>query len=326
MFASLQCRSSRHSTTGPARAAWVPNAATAASVLKRAASGVRPESPEPGSPPTRRCRIAPASPSTTTMDAADRTRSRRPANGVLSSSALQCPWTHVTFARRACRRASESRRLFPIPASPTTKTVRPVLAERSSIASVIARSSFTRPTSGTWSARLCTCECDSRLDDLALALELEPPRRAPRHPVAELTPRFGADEHGSDVGLGLQPGGDVHGVAGGARLLVAPTPIWLITTSPVSMPTRTPKSSTPTAFATVSAWRSTTCWISRPASTARSGHACVRDRRAEERKDAIAGEVLHHAAKALDDLTELPNGTTDDLDDVFRVETRRQLC
>ena len=52
----------------------------------------------------------------------------------------------------------------------------------------------------------------------------------------------------------------------------------------------------------------------------------VRDRRAEERKDAIAGEVLHHAAKALDDLTELPNGTTDDLDDVFRVETRRQLC
>ena len=71
---------------------------------------------------------------------------------------------------------------------------------------------------------LCTCECDCRLDGLALALELEPPRRAPRHPVAELTPRFGPDEHRSDVGLGLQPGGDVHGVAGGARLLVAPTP------------------------------------------------------------------------------------------------------
>ena len=172
---------------------------------------------------------------------------------------------------------------------------------------------------------ICWTESDRSLDDLALPFELEQSRRAPRHGVAELTPRFGTDKHRSDVGMGLQPGCDVHGIAGRARLLVAPASDGADHHEPgldahpdteivdargprygLGMPLDDPldfQAGEHRAFRVV----------------------LVRVRRAEEREDAVAGEVLHHAAEALDDLAELPDGTTDDLNDVFRVETGRQF-
>ena len=104
-----------------------------------------------------------------------------------------------------------------------------------------------------------------------------------------------------------------------------PPPIALITTSPVSIPTRTPKSSTPAARATVVG-----VLLDDPLDLQAREHrtlrvVLVRDRRAEQREDAVAGEVLHHPAEALDDLTELPDGAADHLEDVLGIEARRQL-
>jgi hypothetical protein len=45
---------------------------------------------------------------------------------------------------------------------------------------------------------------------------------------------------------------------------------------------------------------------------------------AEQREDAIAGDVLHGSPESLDDLTESPDRSADDFDDVFRVEFRRE--
>ena len=155
-----------------------------------------------------------------------------------------------------------------------------------------------------------------RRDRLGLALQLEPLLLPPREPVAGRPARHVADEDASGRRVRLQAGGGVQRVAGRAVL------------DPPSAADR-PEHHQPglDADPDLERWAS----VIGPLDDAERGAdralgiVLVRHRRAEQREDPVAGEVLDRAAERLDRIHHPPNGAAEHLARVFGVHPLREL-
>jgi hypothetical protein len=118
---------------------------------------------------------------------------------------------------------------------------------------------------------------------------------------------------------------NVVGIAeGDVRLAENRTPTCAITTIPVSIPTRTPTGSRPAGPTDGLRVARGDALDLKPCEHRTFGVVLVCVGSAEQPEDAIAGDVLHGSPESLDDLTESPDRSADDFDDVFRVEFRRE--
>ena len=171
---------------------------------------------------------------------------------------LQCPASPVEpcHVRVQCTlRASASRRLLPMPASPTTMIVRPVPRRRSSITPASVTISSSRPTSGT-----------SRSTGRSLLPSATAPSTTSRFPFSS-NPVVGPHSMLSPSWRLVSGPTSTVPISAAAWSRAAmftaspvapissrlPPPTGAITTIPVSTPTRTPRASTPALLAMVRA-------------------------------------------------------------------------